>query len=101
MGRPKKVRPTPEQLAASAKATSRDITEINYPDGVPVNPDGSVAQDAMITQDEADKIGAITPESAAYNRELAKTIDKKIKGAIDVNWGDAGALEIFDRLRKT
>jgi hypothetical protein len=77
-----------------------DVTAEVFPDGVPKNDDGSVATDATISVEEARKAGAVGPESAQYNRDVAKKIHAKQQGKTDIRWGESEAIHVFDLVKQ-
>jgi hypothetical protein len=54
----------------------------------------------MISEEQAQKIGAVNAESAHYNRDVAKKIDQKQKGRTEIRWGENNGLHMFDIVRK-
>src|SRR5271166_6447285 len=78
-----------------------DVTAEVYPEGVPTNEDGSVASDVGISVEEARKAGAVGPESAKYNRDVAKKVHQKQQGKTDIRWGENEAIHVFDLVKQT
>ncbi len=78
-----------------------DVTKEVFPEGVPRNDDGSVASDVNISIEEARKAGAVGPESAQYNRDVAKKVHQKNQGKTDIRWGESEAIHVFDLVRQT
>lgn len=79
-----------------------DLTSKIFPEGVPTNPDGSMASEGSeIDIAKAQKIGAIDGEAAAQNKSMAQRIDRKLKGGTNVPWNEKRALHQFDLIRLT
>jgi len=78
-----------------------DVTAEVFPEGVPTNDDGSVASDVGISVEEARKAGAVGPESAKYNRDVAKKIHQKQQGKTDIRWGESEAIHVYDLVKQT
>jgi hypothetical protein len=77
------------------EVTPSEVTDDIYGKGVPKNEDGSVAETAEITVEDARDIGAIEPVAAQKNRHAAQAIDAKRKGKGGISWGTNKATEQF------
>ena len=98
MGRQKKARVAPIDTSNVTPATvASDI----YPEGVPKNGDGTVADAGMISVSQAQRIGALTPEAAEKNKRMARTVARKRNGEADVAWGESDAIQLFDHMLLT
>jgi len=93
--------PPPNGAAAAMDIKIPDVTAAAYPDGVPKNEDGSIVSEADVPVEQARKIGAVTPESAQYNRDTARKVHRKQQGEADVRWGELDALHVFDSVKMT
>ena len=75
-----------------------EVTKAAFPEGTPENEDGSVASDGEITIQQARKVGALTGESAKYNKDLAKKTKAKMAGET-VRWDEKDAINLFDSIK--
>lgn len=76
-----------------------DVTAAVYPAGVPTNEDGSIATEGDISVDQAKKVGAVSGDSARYNKDIAKKLAKKQAGEGHVRWNERDAIHLFDVVR--
>jgi hypothetical protein len=81
--------------------TVADATDALVPEAVPRNPDGSVQTEGEVSIEQAQLIGALTPESASRNQALAKTYKKKATGEKNVQWGLKDPLELFPAIKES
>ena len=85
---------------ATAPVTADDITDHLYPEGVPRATDGTVLPEAELTIEQAQQIGAITPESAQIRRDADRKVGLKASGQTNIKWGSDDPAEIFDNVRR-
>jgi hypothetical protein len=79
---------------------TRDVTQEQFPKGIPTNPDGSVKQDGAVSVDEAATIGAMDAESAQKNKTNARILHKKNRGDSDVKWNEQNGIHLYDNIKR-
>jgi hypothetical protein len=100
MGRPRKRPAAAEATNTMTNVEVGDVTNTVFPTGVPQAPDGSPVLEADLPVEQVRQIGALSPDSARYNKENARRAAQKLAGQADVRWGDMNALNLFQNVRK-
>lgn len=90
--------PRPKKIVEPMDADISDVTSALYPQGVPKNEDGSILEEGEIDVEDAQEIGAVTPESAAFNRSMAQKFTSKKQGK-KVAWGSLDFNDVFNGVR--
>ena len=96
MGRPR----NPAQ-ADTTDVTAKELADQIYPEGIPKNPDGSVQEEAELSEEDVLEIGALGTESARANKMSARVGFQKNRGDKNIHFGDTNALTLFEQVRKT
>jgi hypothetical protein len=81
--------------------TVGDQTAAVFGSAAPQNEDGSLQIGKELPTEEVREIGALDEESAAFNRQAAKTSRKKQNGDTNVPWPSNDPLDQFDFLKAT
>jgi hypothetical protein len=89
----------PHMDGSGNDADMGSVTAATLPPDIPQNPDGSVRVDGDVDEFQAQKIGALSVESAAKNKSVAKKMTDKALGQ-SVRWNTDNALEMFDILKE-
>lgn len=77
-----------------------DLTENTHPVGTPTADDGTIAPEGTpMSVSQAKKVGALDETSARGNKQLARVIDRKIKGETNVSWGTTDVYPMFDGIK--
>ena len=96
IGRPRK---KSNDTNGAIDLTDVDLGAAVFQDGLPTNSDGSaVPEGEEISREKAKKLGAVTAESAKFNKELAKKLRLKAAGE-PVRWDEKNALDLFENVK--
>lgn len=96
MGRHKKT--TQPNPLDESEISPESMTDDVFPEGVPKQEDGSVAGPQEITMTRARKIGALNSEAASRNKALARTVQRKVNGEVNVAWDTDNVVDLFESI---
>ena len=87
-------------IEPESETTVKDLSVELTNAHVPLAEDGLIAAPGTeITIEQAEKIGAVNEEAAAWNRKRAQVVDAKRKGQAGVQWGTDDPIELFGMVR--
>jgi hypothetical protein len=95
--------PSNNGLTVDGQVDMGDVTAATHSPDVPQNPDGSVQMEGEVTVEQAQKIGAVSAESDAFNRRTirsmaGKATPKSERGGVKVTWNSREAVDVFASL---
>lgn len=80
------------------KVTPATVTQDTYPEGTPVAPDGTIAPGGEVSLAQVRKVGALSAESAATNKKIARNAARRANGETHVPWNSDNAIDMFDEV---
>jgi hypothetical protein len=92
-------RDIPESGNDGGDVNMGDVSDATLPEAVPRNPDGSASEEGEVGEEQAQLIGALSLESAAKNKGIARKLRDKALGKKGVPWNVDDALEMFSYVR--